>query len=78
MATSERWAACLNQAIDREARSSGIKRPSYRRIAFRAGISPAYIATLWTDDAGRRIAIFSIVWLIAGFLVLRRMARIEV
>jgi hypothetical protein len=50
MATSDRWAACLNQAIDREARSSGIKRPSYRRIAFRAGISPAYIANV---GAGR-------------------------
>jgi tight adherence protein B len=47
-------------------------------IGATAAFSPAYIATLWTDEAGRRIAIFSIVWLIAGFLVLRRIARIEV
>ncbi len=39
--------------------------------------APNYIAMLWTDDAGRRLAGFCAVWLAAGVLVLRRMARIE-
>jgi tight adherence protein B len=47
-------------------------------IGATAAFAPHYIALLWTDDAGRRVAIFSIVWLLAGVFVLRQMARIEV
>jgi tight adherence protein B len=47
-------------------------------IGATAAFAPDYIRILWTDDAGRRITIFAAVWMLAGFLVLRRMARIEV
>jgi tight adherence protein B len=41
-------------------------------------LSPAYIALLWTEPAGRSIAILAACWLLIGIGVLRRMARIEV
>ena len=47
-------------------------------IGATAAFAPKYISMLWTDPAGRHIAIFCTVWMLAGFLVLRRMARIEV
>jgi tight adherence protein B len=47
-------------------------------IGATAAFSPDYIAMMWTNDSGRRVAGFCAVWLLAGFLVLRRMARIEV
>jgi tight adherence protein B len=47
-------------------------------IAGTAAVAPSYITVFWADEAGRRIAVFCIVWLVAGAIVLRRMARIEV
>lgn len=41
-------------------------------------LSPDYISLLWTDEAGHRVVFLTLVWLCLGFLVLRRMARIEV
>jgi tight adherence protein B len=40
-------------------------------------LAPDYIAVLWQEEAGRRLAGFCAVWLALGILVLRRMARIE-
>jgi tight adherence protein B len=39
--------------------------------------APDYIAVLWREEAGRRLAGLSILWLLVGVAVLRRMARIE-
>jgi tight adherence protein B len=47
-------------------------------IAATAVFAPDYISMLWADAAGRRIAGFCALWLIAGVVVLRQMARIEV
>jgi tight adherence protein B len=47
-------------------------------IGAAAAFSPDYIALLWTDEAGRRVAAFCAAWLAAGIAVLIRMARIEV
>ena len=47
-------------------------------IAATAFFAPDYISLLWADDGGRRIASFCAVWLLAGILVLRHMARVEV
>jgi Flp pilus assembly protein TadB len=40
--------------------------------------APDYVALLWTDPAGRRIAILAGCWLIIGIAVLQRMARVEI
>jgi len=47
-------------------------------IAATAAFAPDYIAVLWTEDAGRRIAAFCAAWLAIGMVVLGQMARIEV
>ncbi len=47
-------------------------------IGATAAFAPNYIAFLWNDEAGRRIALFCAFWLACGVLVLARMARIEV
>jgi tight adherence protein B len=47
-------------------------------IGATAAFAPDYIAVLWNDDAGRRVAAFCAFWLMAGMIVLARMARIEV
>lgn len=47
-------------------------------IGATAAFAPHYISFLWSDDAGRRVAFFCLVWLVCGILVLSRMARIEV
>lgn len=47
-------------------------------IGATAAFAPQYISFLWTDDAGRRVAFFCLVWLVCGILILGRMARIEV
>jgi tight adherence protein B len=46
-------------------------------IGATAAIAPAYIAFLWTDEAGQNLAAFCAVWLALGILVIRRMARIQ-
>jgi tight adherence protein B len=40
-------------------------------------LAPDYIAVLWRDESGRRLAGLSILWLLIGVAVLRRMARVE-
>lgn len=40
--------------------------------------APGYISFLWTDDSGREVALYSLIWLTLGVFVLFRMARIEV
>jgi tight adherence protein B len=40
-------------------------------------LTPDYIAVLWREEAGRRLAAMAILWLLVGIAVLRRMARIE-
>ncbi len=40
-------------------------------------LAPDYISVLWMEEEGRRVAAFSAIWLVAGIIVLRRMARIE-
>lgn len=40
-------------------------------------MAPDYIRLLWTTDAGRRVFLYSAMWLVVGIVVLRRMARIE-
>jgi tight adherence protein B len=40
-------------------------------------LTPDYIAVLWREEAGRRLAAMAILWLLIGIAVLRRMARIE-
>jgi tight adherence protein B len=47
-------------------------------VAATAVLAPDYIAVLWQEEAGRRLAGFCAVWLLLGVGVLRRMARIEV
>lgn len=47
-------------------------------IGASALLAPDYIAFLWRDEGGREIAVFSLLWLMAGIAVLIRMARIEV
>jgi tight adherence protein B len=47
-------------------------------VAATAVLAPDYIAVLWQEDAGRRLAGLCAVWLLLGIGVLRRMARIEV
>ena len=42
-----------------------------------AFLAPDYIALLWQDEAGRKLAGIAAAWMLAGILVLRRMARIE-
>ena len=42
-----------------------------------AVLAPDYIAVLWQEEAGRRLAGFCAAWLVLGIFVLRRMARIE-
>lgn len=46
-------------------------------IAATAMLAPDYIALLWRDEAGRRLAAISAAWLGLGILVIRHMARIE-
>lgn len=41
-------------------------------------LAPSYIAVLWTDETGRKVAAMAAVWLLAGVAVLRRMSRVEV
>jgi tight adherence protein B len=40
-------------------------------------LAPDYLAVLWEEEAGRRVVGFSLLWLVLGIAVLRRMARIE-
>lgn len=40
--------------------------------------SPDYISFLWTDETGRKIGLFSLIWLVIGFFVLIRMSKFEV
>jgi tight adherence protein B len=40
-------------------------------------LAPDHLAPLWQEEAGRRIAGLSLMWLLLGVAVLRRMARIE-
>jgi tight adherence protein B len=40
-------------------------------------LAPDYLAVLWQEEAGRRVVGFSLLWLVLGIAVLRRMARIE-
>ena len=46
-------------------------------IAATAMFAPDYIAMLWRDEAGRRLAGICAVWLGLGIVVIRHMARIE-
>ena len=46
-------------------------------IAATAMFAPDYIAMLWRDEAGRRLAAICAAWLGLGIVVIRRMARIE-
>ena len=46
-------------------------------IAATATFAPDYIAMLWQDEAGRRLAAICAAWLGLGIVVIRRMARIE-
>lgn len=46
-------------------------------IAATAMFAPDYIAMLWRDEAGRRLAAICAVWLGLGIVVIRHMARIE-
>ncbi len=46
-------------------------------IGATAMFAPDYIAMLWRDEAGRRLAGICTVWLALGIIVIRRMARID-
>lgn len=46
-------------------------------IGATAIFAPDYIAMLWRDEAGRKLAAFCAVWLGLGIVVIRNMARIE-
>jgi tight adherence protein B len=46
-------------------------------IAATAMLAPDYIAMLWRDEAGQRLAAICAVWLALGIVVTRHMARIE-
>jgi tight adherence protein B len=46
-------------------------------IAATAMFAPDYIAMLWKDEAGRRLAAICAGWLALGIVVIRHMARIE-
>ena len=46
-------------------------------IAATTMFAPDYIAFLWRDEAGRKLAAISAAWLALGVIVIRRMARIE-
>jgi tight adherence protein B len=46
-------------------------------IGATAMIAPDYIAMLWKDPSGRKLATACAVWLALGVVVIRRMARIE-
>ena len=43
-----------------------------------AVLAPDYISFLWTDEGGRRVALFCLFWLALGVYALLRMSRIEV
>ncbi len=47
-------------------------------IGATAAFAPQYVAFLWSDPDGRRVAAFCGIWLLGGFLVLGRMSRIDV
>jgi tight adherence protein B len=40
-------------------------------------LAPDYIGVLWREEAGRKLAAIAALWMLAGIMVLRRMARIE-
>lgn len=40
--------------------------------------SPDYISFLWTDETGRKVGLFSLIWLVIGIFVLARMSKFEV
>lgn len=40
--------------------------------------SPDYISFLWTDETGRNVGLFSLIWLVIGFFVLVRLSKFEV
>lgn len=42
-----------------------------------AMLAPDYIAVVWREEAGQRLAFMAILWMLVGIAVLRRMARIE-
>ena len=42
-----------------------------------AFLAPDYIAVLWKEETGRKLAGMAALWMVAGIFVLRRMARIE-
>jgi tight adherence protein B len=46
-------------------------------IGATAVLAPDYIALLWQEESGRKIAAVGALWMAAGIIVLRRMARIE-
>jgi tight adherence protein B len=46
-------------------------------IGATAVLAPEYIALLWQDERGRKLAVIAAFWMMAGIVVLRRMARIE-
>ena len=46
-------------------------------IGATALLAPDYIALMWLEETGRKLAVIAALWMLAGIVVLRRMARIE-
>jgi Flp pilus assembly protein TadB len=46
-------------------------------IGATARLAPDYIALIWLEETGRKLAVIAAFWMLAGIVVLRRMARIE-